>query len=136
MISDEMQITCKSVRMAGVHSHLQSQALSFPLRHLGSFSLHMEEQDEPTYDLSTGLEQTVQRVKNQPPPRCAYGAASVLVALIHGIQLMQKSYLINSSKPPQQGFHIPPFPPFSRVYQGLAGVLSHCMAKCHEGCWM
>lgn len=56
-----MQIICKLVEMAGVHSQLQSQALSFPLRHLGSFSIHMEEQDESTCDLSTQLKQTARR---------------------------------------------------------------------------
>lgn len=56
-----MQISCKLVQMAGVHSQLQSQSFSFPLRHLGTFNVHMGELDKPTCDPSTQLKQTAWR---------------------------------------------------------------------------
>lgn len=121
-----MQIICKLVQMADVHNQLQSQALSFPLRHLGSFSTHMEEQDEPTCNLSTQLKQTALR-EWEKISHCLDAlteVASVLVALIYGIQVMHRSLLNKELQTTETSLPHTSLPSLvSLVYQGLAGVL-------------
>lgn len=53
------------MQMAGAHSQLQSRALSFPLRHLGSCSIRREEQDEATCGRSAELKQTARREREE-----------------------------------------------------------------------
>lgn len=96
------------VQTAGVHSQLQSQSFSFPLRHLGTFNVHVEELDKPTCDASQQLQWREWEISWHLKAPTKFGW--YLVWEHQYMDFVQRS-LFSSFK---QALHIPHFPEFPK----------------------